>query len=63
MLILDSINFTDDFPLIFNAALPFALTTYKDRDLNCLSAVLRDRYPETFESLEAAEKFVNEQHW
>ncbi|MDJ0707444.1 MAG: pentapeptide repeat-containing protein [Leptolyngbyaceae cyanobacterium MO_188.B28] len=46
-------------PLICNAALPPDLESYQNRDCDRLPAVLRERYPETFETLEAAEEFVN----
>ena len=45
-------------PLICNAALPPDLEKYQDRDCMRLPAVLRERYPEAFETLEEAEEFV-----
>ena len=49
-------------PLICNSTLPPDLESYQDRDCNRLPAALKERYPEKFKSLEAAEKFVNEHH-
>ncbi len=49
-------------PLIFNATLPPGLEAYHDRDRNRLPAVLHERYPEQFKSIEAAEKYINEHH-
>ncbi|MEM8613246.1 MAG: pentapeptide repeat-containing protein [Cyanobacteria bacterium P01_H01_bin.105] len=49
-------------PLICDATLPPGLEGYHGRDRDRLPAVLRERYPEEFESLEAAKKYINEQH-
>lgn len=49
-------------PLICNTALPIGLEAYQDRDRDKLPAILRKRYPNKFESLEAAEKYIKEQH-
>ncbi|MEA5462581.1 pentapeptide repeat-containing protein [Leptothoe sp. PORK10 BA2] len=49
-------------PLICNATLPPVLKSYQDRDRDRLPAVLKERYPGSFKSLEKAEKYINEQH-
>ncbi|MFG6094072.1 pentapeptide repeat-containing protein [Leptothoe sp. ISB3NOV94-8A] len=49
-------------PIICNANLPPVLKAYQDRDRNRLPAILHKRYPKQFESLEAAEKYINEQY-
>ncbi|MDB9524753.1 hypothetical protein PN498_02035, partial [Oscillatoria sp. CS-180] len=45
-------------PLICNASLPANITIDPNRDWERLAAVLYDRYPDKFETLEAAEQWV-----
>ena len=47
-------------PLISNTILPPALEAYQDRDRDRLPAVLHERYPQEFDSIEAAEKCIND---
>ncbi|MEM9266691.1 MAG: hypothetical protein AAGA46_14320 [Cyanobacteria bacterium P01_F01_bin.13] len=49
-------------PLLCNATLPPELEAYEDRDRDRMPTILRERYPDRFESLEAAEKFIQKQH-
>ena len=49
-------------PLMCNAALPPGLEAYQDRDRDRLPTVLRERHPKDFESIQAAEKYINENH-
>ena len=49
-------------PFLCSTTLPSELAAYQDRDRDRLPAVLRERYPNKFKSLEAAEKYINEQH-
>ncbi|MBE7385179.1 MAG: pentapeptide repeat-containing protein [Leptolyngbya sp. SIO1E4] len=48
-------------PLICNVALPSDIEVHRSRDCDRLPAVLRERYPERFKTLEAAESFVDGQ--
>ncbi|EKU98402.1 putative low-complexity protein [Leptolyngbya sp. PCC 7375] len=49
-------------PFICNSTLPSGLEIYQNRDCDRLPAILKARYSKVLDSLEAAQKFINDQH-